>query len=274
MLWMFANRCATRPDRCDGTYDANCDPSRAYTNITSIISSFGKTDLLNYMSTYWKDYQGDDETFWEHEWAKHGTCISTLEPECYPDHKATEEVVDYFQKAVDLFKALPSYEVRQSIPSRSLHMLTDTVARSSRHHTLNHANLHIATDPRRNRRQTPRRHRNTRLQVRRLQRDLVPLRRARIRPSRRLCPCESRRNKVYLPSDRCQIPPQERWQQSNIRPYNERPWLYADFRPRHTLQWSWLPQRQRQWREEGMYHLSGYLVYIWYLRYYYRCIGW
>lgn len=61
------------------------------------------------MSTYWKDYKGDDETFWEHEWAKHGTCISTLEPDCYADHKPTEEVVDYFQKAVDLFKSLPSY---------------------------------------------------------------------------------------------------------------------------------------------------------------------
>lgn len=62
------------------------------------------------MSTYWKDYQGDDETFWEHEWAKHGTCISTLEPSCYSSHKPTEEVVDYFQKAVDLFKTLPSYD--------------------------------------------------------------------------------------------------------------------------------------------------------------------
>ncbi|KAF1843849.1 ribonuclease T2 [Cucurbitaria berberidis CBS 394.84] len=98
------------PDRCDGTYDANCDPSRAYSNISAIISSFGATELLNYMSTYWKDYKGDDESFWYHEWAKHGTCISTLEPECYTDHKATEEVVDYFQKAVDLFKQLPSYE--------------------------------------------------------------------------------------------------------------------------------------------------------------------
>lgn len=62
------------------------------------------------MSQYWKDYKGDDESFWYHEWAKHGTCISTLEPQCYNDHKATEEVVDYFQKAVDLFKGLPSYE--------------------------------------------------------------------------------------------------------------------------------------------------------------------
>lgn len=99
-----------RPDRCDGTYDANCDPSRAYTNISAIITSFGATDLLQYMSTYWKDYKGNDESFWYHEWAKHGTCISTLEPDCYSDHKPTEEVVDYFQKAVDLFKGLPSYE--------------------------------------------------------------------------------------------------------------------------------------------------------------------
>ncbi|KAF2025522.1 ribonuclease T2 [Setomelanomma holmii] len=98
------------PDRCDGTYDANCDPSRAYTNISSILTSLGASDLLSYMSTYWKDYQGNDETFWEHEWAKHGTCISTLEPSCYSNHKPTEEVVDYFQKAVDIFKTLPSYD--------------------------------------------------------------------------------------------------------------------------------------------------------------------
>jgi ribonuclease T2 len=99
-----------RPDRCDGTYDANCDSSRAYSNISAIIKSFGKTELLDFMGTYWKDYQGHDDSFWFHEWAKHGTCISTLEPDCYTDHKPTEEVVDYFQKAVDLFKTLPSYE--------------------------------------------------------------------------------------------------------------------------------------------------------------------
>lgn len=62
------------------------------------------------MQTYWKDYKGDDDTFWQHEWSKHGTCISTLEPECYTDHKATEEVIDFFQKTVDLFKSLPSYQ--------------------------------------------------------------------------------------------------------------------------------------------------------------------
>lgn len=114
-----ANRYLDRPDHCDGTFDSNCDSSRAYTNISAIIQKFGKTDLLSYMQTYWKDYQGEDETFWEHEWGKHGTCISTLNPECYSDHTATEEVVDFFQKTVDLFKSLPSYEVRLSQRYRS-----------------------------------------------------------------------------------------------------------------------------------------------------------
>jgi ribonuclease T2 len=63
------------PDHCDGTFDASCDSTRNYQNITSIISSFGKTELLSYMQTYWKDYNGDDESFWQHEWGKHGTCI-------------------------------------------------------------------------------------------------------------------------------------------------------------------------------------------------------
>jgi len=98
-----------RPDHCDGTYDANCDPGRAYTNISDIITAAGATDLLSYMNTYWKDYQGNDESFWEHEWGKHGTCISTLEPSCYTNYVPQEEVVDFFQKTVDLFKALPSY---------------------------------------------------------------------------------------------------------------------------------------------------------------------
>lgn len=98
------------PDHCDGTYDASCDPAREYSNITSILQSFGKTDLLSYMSTHWKDYQGDDQSFWSHEWNKHGTCVSTLEPSCYTSFKPTEEVVDYFQKTIDLHKGLPSYK--------------------------------------------------------------------------------------------------------------------------------------------------------------------
>ena len=61
------------------------------------------------METYWKDDGGNDESFWEHEWGKHGTCISTFDTNCYVNYTPQEEVVDFFQKTVDLFKTLDSY---------------------------------------------------------------------------------------------------------------------------------------------------------------------
>ncbi|KAK4611702.1 Ribonuclease T2-like [Fulvia fulva] len=97
------------PDNCDGTYEANCDDNRAYTNITAILNSYGKQDLVSYMNTYWPDYKSQNEQFWEHEWSKHGTCVSTLDPDCYTSYQPTEEVPDFFQRTVDLFKTLPSY---------------------------------------------------------------------------------------------------------------------------------------------------------------------
>lgn len=99
------------PDNCDGTYEQNCDPSRAYTNITAILTAAGQTSLLSYMNTYWKNDpdDGSDESLWEHEWEKHGTCISTLDTDCYTNYTPQEEVVDFFNKVVSLFKTLPSY---------------------------------------------------------------------------------------------------------------------------------------------------------------------
>jgi ribonuclease T2 len=98
------------PDNCDGTYEANCDDRRAYRNITAILQAAGKTELVDYMKTYWQSNSGSSETFWEHEWSKHGTCISTLDPTCYQDYQPTEEVPEFFEKVVSLFKSLPSYD--------------------------------------------------------------------------------------------------------------------------------------------------------------------
>jgi ribonuclease T2 len=102
----------SRPDRCDGTYDSYCDKSREYSNISAILSSEGEGGLLSYMNRYWKDYQGDDENLWSHEWDKHGTCISTLEPRCYDASSSPprQDVVDYFSTTVELFQNLPTYD--------------------------------------------------------------------------------------------------------------------------------------------------------------------
>lgn len=54
---------------------------------------------------------GSDEEFWEHEWATHGTCYSTLEPDCLPSgSKKGAEAVAFFETVVGLFKNLPTYK--------------------------------------------------------------------------------------------------------------------------------------------------------------------
>ncbi|KAK0465544.1 ribonuclease T2 [Desarmillaria tabescens] len=98
------------PDHCDSTFDQSCDSSRAYTGIASLLTSNGASDTLSYMQTYWVDINGDNEEFWEHEWSKHGTCMSTLELDCFSSITKGQEAVAYFQSAVALFKSLPTYE--------------------------------------------------------------------------------------------------------------------------------------------------------------------
>lgn len=61
------------PNDSDGDYPCNCsdvpfDPSA----IQSIITS---------MNTYWLSLNGPSQSFWEHEWSKHGTCASDIFPD-------------------------------------------------------------------------------------------------------------------------------------------------------------------------------------------------
>lgn len=99
------------PDNCDGSYDASCDSERDYTNITQILQRGGGQQALDVMSHYWKDQRGNDEKFWQHEWGKHGTCISTLEPKCFGEsYTPQSEVVAFFNRTVDLFQSLPTYK--------------------------------------------------------------------------------------------------------------------------------------------------------------------
>ncbi|KAH9812968.1 ribonuclease T2 [Teratosphaeria destructans] len=97
------------PDFCDGSYTSYCDESRQYTNISCILESYGKYDLLAYMREFWKNDNGDDEEFWQHEWGKHGTCYTTLQPSCFPHYTPQEEVVAFFEQVVHQFDRLPTY---------------------------------------------------------------------------------------------------------------------------------------------------------------------
>ncbi|KAF9507049.1 hypothetical protein BS47DRAFT_1304524 [Hydnum rufescens UP504] len=94
---------------CDGTFSSNCDRSRFYSSITNILNNAGRSDLVNYLTTYMVSNSESPEAFWEHEWDTHGTCYSTLKPSCFSPYTTGQEVVDYFNTLVNLFKTLPTY---------------------------------------------------------------------------------------------------------------------------------------------------------------------
>lgn len=110
------------PDHCNGGFDSSCDSSRAYRSIGTIIQDAGLGDLFAYINTYWKAIDGKDEILWEHEWSKHGTCINTIKPDCYTNYTKYDEMIDYIQIVVELFKDNPTYETLSAvgiIPSES-----------------------------------------------------------------------------------------------------------------------------------------------------------
>lgn len=110
-------------DKCGGGYNQNCNPSWNIDNATQILKSFGLDDLLTTMQDNWKDIRGNDENLWVHEFNKHGTCMATLNPSCYErTARANQNVVDFFQTAVDLWLELPTYQFLTSagiFPSES-----------------------------------------------------------------------------------------------------------------------------------------------------------
>lgn len=99
------------PDFCDKKHGpANgCDPSRKYPNVTIFLDNKLKDKLEEIYPSYIK---GNHSRFWSHEWGKHGTCLSTLSPECYnrDNYRTGSEVAEYFELNVKLHKQLDVYQ--------------------------------------------------------------------------------------------------------------------------------------------------------------------
>lgn len=100
------------PDNCDGSFDQFCDPSSEISSVTKILEEFKEDELLTKMKRIWKNYNGNDENLWVHEYNKHGTCMTTINPKCYnpSTFKKNQNVVDFYKKTVELFEQLPTYQ--------------------------------------------------------------------------------------------------------------------------------------------------------------------
>ncbi|KAI9296318.1 RNase Sy [Neoconidiobolus thromboides FSU 785] len=110
------------PNNCDGSFGPNngCDSTRQYTDLKNIVAV--DTSLETQMNTYWASYKGDNPSFWEHEWGKHGTCYSIYEPKCYTAFQRGQDARDYFKTALTLRTKFDLYNTLKSsgiTPGRS-----------------------------------------------------------------------------------------------------------------------------------------------------------
>lgn len=98
-------------DKCAGGYGQFCNPSWEITNATTVLEDLGYTELLAEMNNCWKNQGAPDDELWLHEFNKHGTCMATLNPDCYASDAAKYQYVgDFYTSAVDLWKTLPTYQ--------------------------------------------------------------------------------------------------------------------------------------------------------------------
>ncbi|KAK9474321.1 ribonuclease T2-like protein [Dipodascopsis tothii] len=130
------------PDHCDGSFDQFCDSSREVENAEAVLVSMHRYDLVREMHRIWKD-RTVDNNLWVHEWNKHGTCMSTMRPQCYGDNPKANEIalIEYYAKAIQVFYSLPTYHVlaeRGIVPSYTKKYRRDDVAEAFRNFTGGH----------------------------------------------------------------------------------------------------------------------------------------
>lgn len=101
------------PDNCDGSYEQFCDDSLnlKQNEVVDIIKNqYKDEELIEFMKSNWKNFNGNDESLWTHEFNKHGTCIKTIRSKCFADYKENENVYKFFNISVNLFKKYPTFK--------------------------------------------------------------------------------------------------------------------------------------------------------------------
>ncbi|KAF9502334.1 hypothetical protein BDN71DRAFT_31417 [Pleurotus eryngii] len=122
-------------DNCDTSFKQICDPSRAYTNIPSLLTEDGAADVVEFIKQVPGKHQWLERPFWEHEWSKHGTCMSTLEPRCLQAGSSRgAEAVAFFKTVVALFKSSSQGTLPSSSQTFTLATLTGALTTASGPH--------------------------------------------------------------------------------------------------------------------------------------------
>ena len=113
-------------DLCNGKYNQFCNDGLNVqaSDLKDIITQqFDDTALYNKMQQVWINgansnvadgsisQEQSNINLWEHEYNKHGTCMSTLQPDCYKgSYQQYETAYDFYRKVVEVWDTLPTYD--------------------------------------------------------------------------------------------------------------------------------------------------------------------
>ncbi|KAJ3142089.1 ribonuclease T2-like [Geranomyces variabilis] len=101
-------------DYCDGTYETSplgCDPARRDDNAKATVDKLAPKSLREEMEKVWLAADGDYNWFWSHEWNKHGTCVSTLNPKCFTKPSPSQDVLAFFRASLNLRPRFNLYKI-------------------------------------------------------------------------------------------------------------------------------------------------------------------
>ncbi|KAJ9066442.1 hypothetical protein DSO57_1009427 [Entomophthora muscae] len=72
------------------------------------------------MEKYWVSDRNDNQGFWDHEWNKHGTCLSTVREECSRGKEDGPPHIRYFKTSLKEYKKYKVYDelTRNSVVPR------------------------------------------------------------------------------------------------------------------------------------------------------------
>ncbi|XP_020255492.1 ribonuclease 1-like [Asparagus officinalis] len=107
------------PNYNDGSYPSNCDPGVPF-NPSKI------SDLVDSMQTNWPSLacpSSDGDTFWSHEWTKHGTCSESV-----LDERGYFSAALNLKKQVNLLEALRNSGIEPNDQSYSLNSISQAIS--------------------------------------------------------------------------------------------------------------------------------------------------
>ncbi|KAJ3011925.1 ribonuclease T2-like [Thoreauomyces humboldtii] len=102
------------PDYCNGTYNTSplgCDPVRRDVNVLDTLAAVAPKSWIDKLKSVWMGADGDYNWFWSHEWNKHGTCLSTLNPTCFKNPSPQQDKIAFIDASLALRERFSLYDI-------------------------------------------------------------------------------------------------------------------------------------------------------------------